>query len=93
MNREGAIAGMLTGILFTAGYIIYFRFISPGSNTPEHWWFGISPEGVGTLGMGLNFLAATIVSRLTPPPPERVQQLIEDIRVPVGAGEAHEISA
>ena len=93
MNREGAIAGMLTGIGFTASYIIYFKFVDPGASTPENWWLGISPEGIGTLGMLINFLVATVVSRLTPPPPESVQRLIEDIRVPVGAGEAHEISA
>ena len=93
MNREGAIAGMLTGIVFTASYIIYFKFINTGANTAENWWFGISPEGIGTLGMALNFAVATAVCRLTPPPPDHVVQLIEEIRVPKGAGEAHEISA
>jgi len=93
MNREGAICGMLTGIGFTASYIIYFKFVDPAANTPENWWFGISPEGIGAVGMLVNFVVATVVSRLTPPPPEGVQRLIEDIRVPIGAGEAHEISA
>ena len=93
MNREGAIAGMITGIGFTAAYIIYFKFVNTEASTPENWWFGISPEGIGTLGMALNFTVATIVSRLTPPPPDDVQQLIEEIRVPRGAGGAHEISA
>ncbi len=60
---------------------------------PEHWWWGISPEGIGTLGMLLNFAVALAVSRLTPAPPERIQRLVEFIRVPRGAGEAHEISA
>ncbi|MEX2089601.1 MAG: sodium:solute symporter family protein, partial [Bacteroidota bacterium] len=58
MNREGAIAGMLVGIIFTASYIIYFSFINTAENNAEHWWFGISPEGIGTVGMMLNFLVA-----------------------------------
>ena len=93
MNAPGAIAGMLAGLGFTASYIVYFKFVAPAHNTPEHWWFGISPEGIGTLGMALNFLVATLVARLTPPPPEHVQQLIDRIRIPRGAGEAHELSA
>ena len=82
MNREGAIAGMLTGILFTASYIVYFNFIAPENNTPEHWLFGISPEGIGGIGMLLNFSVALIARRLAPPPPAEIQQLVEDIRVP-----------
>jgi cation/acetate symporter len=93
MNRQGAIAGMTTGIVFTASYIVYFKFVAPEANTPDNWLWGISPEGIGTVGMGINFLVATVISRLTPPPPEHVVRLIEDIRVPRGAGEAHEISA
>jgi len=93
MNREGAIAGMLTGIGFTSSYIVYFKFLHTDENTPENWFLGISPEGIGTVGMLINFTVAMVVSRLTPPPPEEVQRLIEDIRVPRGAGEAHEISA
>jgi cation/acetate symporter len=93
MNREGAIAGMVTGILFTAAYIVYFKFVSPESNTAAHWWLGISPEGIGALGMLLNFGVASAVSRLTPPPPADVQALVEMIRVPRGAGGAHEITA
>ncbi|HEX6886022.1 MAG TPA: sodium:solute symporter family protein [Planctomycetota bacterium] len=92
-NAAGAITGMLAGLGFTAGYIVWFKFVAPETNTPEHWWFGISPEGIGTLGMALNFLVATVVSRLTPPPPEHVQRLIDRIRIPRGAGEAHELSA
>ncbi|MDJ0656997.1 MAG: cation acetate symporter [Xanthomonadales bacterium] len=91
INKEGAVAGMLTGLLFTMGYIIYFKgvFIDPiGVNTAEHWLFGISPEGIGAVGMVLNFIVATVVSRLTSEPPEEIQQLVEDIRVPRGAGEA-----
>jgi cation/acetate symporter len=93
MNREGAIAGMLAGITFTAAYIIYFKFINPSANTAAHWWLGISPEGIGTVGMMLNFVVALVVSRLTPPPPAAVQDMVEHIRVPRGAGPAHEIAA
>ncbi len=93
MNREGAIAGMVSGIVFTAAYIVYFKFVNPAANTPDHWWFGISPEGIGTVGMALNFAVSIVVARLTPPPPPEVQRMVEDIRVPAGAGEAHEIQA
>ncbi len=93
MNRQGAVAGMVVGLSFTAGYISYFKLMHPELNTPEHWWWGISPEGIGTLGMLLNFAVALVVGRLTPPPPPEIQQLVERIRVPSGAGEAHEIAA
>jgi cation/acetate symporter len=93
MNREGAILGMITGITFTAAYIVYFKFVNPAANTAEHWWFGISPEGIGAVGMLLNFAVALMVSRITPAPPVEVQALVEHIRVPRGAGPAHEIRA
>jgi cation/acetate symporter len=93
MNREGAIAGMITGFTFTAAYIIYFKVIDPAANTPDNWWFGVSPEGIGTIGMMINFAVATAVASLTPPPPEHIRRLVEEIRIPKGAGEAHEISA
>jgi cation/acetate symporter len=93
MNREGAVAGMVTGITFTASYIIYFKFIDPAANSPAHWWLGISPEGIGGIGMLLNFLVALLVSRLTPAPPASVIELVERIRVPRGSGPAHEIRA
>jgi cation/acetate symporter len=93
MNREGAVLGMITGITFTAAYIVYFKFIDPSANTAEYWWFGVSPEGIGTVGMILNFAVATSVSYFTPPPPSHIPDLVERIRVPKGAGEAHEISA
>jgi cation/acetate symporter len=93
MNREGAIAGMVTGIVFTAAYIVYFKFVSPESNTAANWWFGISPEGIGALGMLINLAVAVVVSSLTPPPPDDVQELVERIRVPRGAAGAHEIAA
>jgi len=94
INREGAIAGMLTGLIFTFGYILYFKgiFITPlAENIPANWLFGISPEGIGVVGMALNFGVAFTVSRFTAAPPVHIRELIEDIRVPRGAGgaEAH----
>ena len=82
MNKEGAIAGMAAGILFTASYIIYFTFINPELNSAEHWLFGISPEGIGTLGMLLNFAVAFTVSKVTAEPPQEIMDLVEDIRIP-----------
>ena len=88
-NKQGAIAGMLTGLFFTYGYIEYFKGLflkwagSPwGENVTEHWLFGISPEGIGVVGMALNFFVIIAVSYMTPAPPERIQHLVEDIRVP-----------
>ena len=82
MNREGAIAGMLAGFVFTAMYIIYFRFINPAVDNPENWWFGISPEGIGALGTMVNLAVAYTVAKFTPAPPLEVQKIIEDIRLP-----------
>jgi cation/acetate symporter len=81
-NREGAIAGMICGLGCTTAYIIWFKFISPETNTPAHWFMGISPEGIGTIGMLINFAVGLTVSYLTPPPPAHVQKLVESIRVP-----------
>ncbi|MBT5632145.1 MAG: cation acetate symporter [Nitrospina sp.] len=89
MNREGAISGMLIGLFFTASYIIYFKFINPSANTAENWWLGISPEGIGTLGMLFNFMVSTLVSRITAPPPNEVQDMVDDIRIPQGAGASY----
>jgi cation/acetate symporter len=91
-TREGAILGMVSGITFTAAYIVYFNFVNPEANNAANWWFGISPEGIGTLGMLLNFVVTMGVSRMTPEPPAQVQVLVDLIRVPRGAGEAHELS-
>jgi len=88
MNKEGAIAGMAVGLAFTFAYIVYFKFVSPELNTSENWLFGVSPEGIGTVGMILNFIVAFAVSRVTAPPPEHIQHIVEDIRVPRGAGGA-----
>ena len=82
MNKEAAIAGMITGLTFTFCYIAYFKFVSPETNNAMHWWFGISPEGIGTLGMLMNFAVSAVVMRLTPPPPPEIQQLVANIRVP-----------
>ena len=81
-NREGVVSGMLAGLVFTAAYIAYFKFLG---GTPDQYLFGISPEGIGTLGMVVNFAVALVVSHLTPPPPEHIQEMVEDIRVPKGA--------
>jgi cation/acetate symporter len=91
LNKEGAISGMVAGLAFTIGYILYFKgiFITPmAPNTPEHWLFGISPEGIGTVGMLVNFAVAMLVSQFTAPPPQKVQDMVESIRVPRGAGSA-----
>ena len=88
MNKEGAIAGMIIGLIFTLGYLIYFKFMNPELNNKDHWWFGISPEGIGTLGMILNFVVSFIISRFTPPPPKHIQELVEEIRIPRGATSA-----
>ncbi|RCJ28191.1 cation acetate symporter [Nostoc sp. ATCC 43529] len=77
-NSEGAIAGMLTGLIFTIIYIVAVKF---GGVQP--WFFGVSPEGIGTLGMILNFIVTLVVSRLTPPPPAEIQALVEDLRTPI----------
>ncbi|KAA1223225.1 cation acetate symporter [Vibrio cholerae] len=89
MNKEGAITGMLAGITFTAAYIIYFKFINPTASVPANWWFGISPEGIGTLGMCLNFVVAIVVNKFTAEVPQDVQEMVESIRYPKGAGSAH----
>ncbi len=80
-TKEGAIAGMSTGILFTGAYIVHFRLIRPEA-TAEDWLFGISPEGIGAVGMLINFALALTVSRFTRPPPEEVQRLVSEIRLP-----------
>ena len=90
MNREGAITGMITGLSFTAGYIIYFKFINSPSNSAEYWWFGISPEGIGALGMVFNFIVAIIVSRVTAPPPDEIKVMVDDIRIPRSSGTSYQ---
>ena len=85
MNREGAVAGMIVGLLFTSAYIVWFKFLRPDMNDADHWLLGISPEGIGTAGMMLNFAVALVVSRFTPAPPKEIEDLVEDIRIPEGA--------
>lgn len=89
MSSRGAVAGMLAGIGFTAAYIIYFKFVNPDASTPDNWFLGISPEGIGTIGMLVNFLVAFVVYKLGSEAPQEVQQMVEGIRYPKGAGEAH----
>lgn len=95
VNRTGAVLGMIVGLVFTMGYIVMctadkvlpFLFDAP-MLTQEQWLFGISPQGIGTLGMVLNFIVTLSVSSVTAPPPQEVLDLIESVRVPIGAGEA-----
>ena len=88
MNREGAIAGMLVGLVFTVGYIAWFKLWNPVLNVEGNWWFGISPEGIGAIGMALNFAVAIAVASVTRPTPPEVRELVEAIRIPKGAGAA-----
>jgi len=91
MDDKGAIVGMLVGLLSTLIYIFWFKgwFFIPGTemaaNTADNWFLGISPESFGAVGAMLNFASAYVVSKITPPPPEHIQHLVEDIRVPMGA--------
>lgn len=89
MNKFGAISGMVTGITFTAAYIIYFKFVSPELNSPENWFLGISPEGIGLIGMMINFAVAAVVMKMTKPTPIEIQEMVEGIRNPKGSSEAH----
>ena len=86
MNREGAIAGMVTGLVFTFSYIVYFVFMG---GDKSNYLFGIAPGGIGTIGAILHMIVAYAVSKVTPPPPAHIQELVENIRVPRGAGAAH----
>ncbi len=91
MNKEGAIAGMVAGLGITVYYIARFKLGwigSPETSGADNWWFGISPEGFGTIGMLLNFIVAIVVSRFTSAPPKEVQDIVDNIRIPSGAGEA-----
>lgn len=89
INREGAIAGMVAGLAFTISYIVYFKSPWFGAvNTADHWLFGISPEGIGAIGMIINFMVAFAVARFTPATPEIVRALVDNIRVPSDAGRA-----
>ena len=82
LNKEGAIAGMLGGLIFTATYIIYFKFINPSLNVEEYWLMSISPEGIGSIGMLINFVLAITISSLTKQPPKEVYDMVDMIRKP-----------
>ncbi len=82
MNKDGAIAGMLVGFIFTASYIIYFKTINPAADNAAGWWLGISPEGIGALGTLANLLVAYSVAKFTPAPPKDIQAIVENIRLP-----------
>jgi len=88
MNKEGAIAGMVVGILLMLFYMTKFKFGWFGGGTQADWWFGISPEGFGSIAMLANFIVAIIILQFTPSPPQNVQDIVENIRIPSGAGEA-----
>lgn len=88
MNKEGAITGMIVGISFMLYYMTKFKFGWFGGGTKADWWFGISPEGFGTVAMILNFIVSIIIMKFTKEPPKSVQDIVENIRIPVDAGEA-----
>jgi cation/acetate symporter len=82
MNKQGALSGMIIGIVFTTIYIFYFKPQLGGPGLPENYLFGISPEGIGTIGMIINFIVSLIVSRMTRPTPDKIKDLVESIRYP-----------
>lgn len=84
-SKEGAIAGMLAGLIFTTAYIVYFKFIADASAVKENLWWGVTPEGIGSIGMCINFVVTLVVTRLTPAPPAHVQEIVERVRVPRSA--------
>ena len=88
MNKEGAISGMVVGIVVMLFYMLKFKFDWFGGGTKEDWWFGISPEGFGTVAMIINFTVSIIISKFTPEPPKEVQEIVANIRIPSGAGNA-----
>ncbi|MCU4189312.1 cation acetate symporter [Flavobacterium sp. HXWNR29] len=89
MNKEGAVAGMVVGMALMLYYMAKFKLGWIGEMPDKsEWWFGISPEGFGTVAMIANFIVALVVSKFTPAPPQEVQDIVENIRIPSGAGEA-----
>ena len=89
MNKEGAVAGMVVGMALMLYYMAKFKLGWIGDLPDKsEWWFGISPEGFGTVAMVANFIVALVVSKFTPAPPQEVQDIVENIRIPSGAGEA-----
>jgi cation/acetate symporter len=88
MNKEGAISGMIVGVLAMLFYMLKFKFNWFGGGTKEDWWLGISPEGFGTVAMIINFIVSIIISKFTPDPPKEVQEIVVNIRIPSGVGKA-----
>lgn len=88
MNKEGAISGMIVGVLAMLFYMLKFKFNWFGGGTKEDWWFGISPEGFGSVAMIINFTISIVISKFTPDPPKEVQEIVVNIRIPSGAGKA-----
>ena len=91
MNKEGAVAGMVVGITLMLFYMIRYKTGLKGIIEPRpssEWWFGISPEGFGTIAMIVNVIISLVVSRMTPPPPQKIKDLVENIRIPSGVGKA-----
>ena len=80
VNMQGALSGMVAGILFTGGYILYFAVF--GYGTEEDYLFGISPKGIGTMGLLINLAITLIVTYLTPAPPQKIQDMVQSIRIP-----------
>ena len=90
MNKQGAVSGMVVGILLMLFYMIKYKLQGFGGGTADDWWFGISPEGFGTVAMVVNVVVSLVVSRATAETPQEVQEMVENIRYPRGAGEAHD---
>ena len=88
MNKEGAITGMIIGVLLMLFYMAKFKFGWFGGGTKDDWWFGISPEGFGSIAMILNFIVSLSIMKLTKEPPKSVQEIVENIRIPINAGKA-----
>ena len=90
MNKEGAIAGMVVGITLMMFYMIKYRLGWFDEVVPDQreWWFGISPEGFGSVAMVVNFMVSIVISKITPAPPTEVQEIVENIRIPLGSGPA-----
>jgi len=82
MNKKGVISGMIIGLVFTASYIVYFSILFPEYNNADHWWFGISPEGIGFVGMLINFAVSTAISYFTEDVPQHIKDMVDEIRLP-----------
>ena len=90
MNKQGAVTGMVVGILLMLFYMMKYKLGMFGGGTAEDWWFGTSPEGFGTIAMIVNVVISVVISRVTAAPPKNVQDIVEHIRIPSGAGEAQQ---